>query len=51
MSEIPRETVLRAVPPTLSEAFAGPADPDSTHFANNAPDGTLDALTAEAAAA
>lgn len=50
MSEIPRETVLRAVLPILSEAFAGPADPRSTHFVNNAPDcglfGTLDALTA-----
>lgn len=53
MSEIPRETVLRAVLPILSEAFAGPADPRSTHFVNNAPDcglfGTLDALTAEQA--
>src|SRR5687768_4535204 len=53
MSEIPRETVLRAVLPILSEAFAGPADPRSTHFANNEPDcglfGTLDALTAEQA--
>jgi hypothetical protein len=53
MSEIPRETVLRAVLPILSEAFAGPADPRSTHFVNNEPDcglfGTLDALTAEEA--
>ncbi len=53
MSEIPRETVLRAVLPILSEAFAGPADPRSTHFVNNLPDcgllGTLDALTAEQA--
>jgi hypothetical protein len=53
MSEIPRETVLRAVLPILSEAFAGPADPRSTHFVNNQPDcglfGTLDALTAEQA--
>jgi len=53
MSEIPRETVLRAVLPILSEAFAGPADPRSTHFVNNQPDcglfGTLDALTAEEA--
>jgi hypothetical protein len=53
MSEIPRETVLRAVLPILSEAFAGPADPRSTHFVNNVPDcglfGTLDALTAEQA--
>jgi MoxR-like ATPase len=53
MSEIPRETVLRAVLPVLSEAFAGPADPRSTHFVNNLPDcglfGTLDALTAEQA--
>jgi hypothetical protein len=53
MSEIPRETVLRAVLPILSEAFAGPADPRSTHFANNEPDcglfGTLDVLTAEEA--
>ncbi len=51
MSQIPRETVLRAVLPILSEAFAGPADPRSTHFVNNEPDcglfGTLDALTAE----
>src|SRR4028119_852123 len=38
MSEIPREAVLRAVLPILSEAFAGPADPRSTHFANNEPD-------------
>ncbi|HYR11521.1 MAG TPA: DinB family protein [Longimicrobium sp.] len=55
MSEIPRETVLRAVLPILSEAFAGPADPRSTHFVNNLPDcglfGTLDALTAEQASA
>ena len=53
MSEIPRETVLRAVLPILSEAFAGPADPRSTHFVDNEPDcglfGTLDALTAEEA--
>lgn len=53
MPEIPRETVLRAVLPILSEAFAGPADPRSTHFVNNEPDcglfGTLDALTAEQA--
>ncbi|HEX5872288.1 MAG TPA: DinB family protein [Longimicrobium sp.] len=53
MSEIPRETVLRAVLPILSEAFAGPADPRSTHFVNNQPDcgllGTLDGLTAEQA--
>ncbi|HEU4885854.1 MAG TPA: DinB family protein [Longimicrobium sp.] len=53
MSEIPRETVLRSVLPILSEAFAGPADPRSTHFVNNLPDcglfGTLDALTAEQA--
>jgi MoxR-like ATPase len=53
MSEIPRETVLRAVLPVLSEAFAGPADPRSTHFVNNLPDcglfGTLDGLTAEQA--
>ncbi|HEV3050649.1 MAG TPA: hypothetical protein VGX50_10085 [Longimicrobium sp.] len=53
MSEIPRETVLRAVLPILSEAFAGPADPRSTHFVNNEPDcglfGTLEALTAEEA--
>lgn len=53
MSEIPRETVLRAVLPILSEAFAGPADPRSTHFVNNQPDcglfGTLDALSAEQA--
>jgi hypothetical protein len=53
MSQIPRETVLRAVLPILSEAFAGPADPRSTHFVNNQPDcgvfGTLDALTAEEA--
>lgn len=53
MSEIPRETVLQAVLPILSEAFAGPADPRSTHFVNNVPDcglfGTLDALTAEQA--
>jgi hypothetical protein len=53
MSEIPRETVLRAVLPILSEAFAGPADPRSTHFVNNEPDcgvfGTLGALTAEQA--
>lgn len=53
MSEIPREAVLRAVLPILSEAFAGPADPRSTHFVNNAPDcglfGTLAALTAEQA--
>ena len=34
MSEIPRETVLRAVLPILSEAFAGPADPRGAHFAN-----------------
>lgn len=53
MSQIPRETVLRAVLPLLSEAFAGPADPRSTNFVNNEPDcgvfGTLDALTAEQA--
>jgi hypothetical protein len=53
MSEIPREAVLRAVLPILSEAFAGPADPRSTHFVNNLPDcgvfGTLDGLTAEQA--
>jgi hypothetical protein len=53
MSEIPRETVLRTVLPILSEAFAGPADPRSTHFVNNEPDcglfGTLEALTAEQA--
>lgn len=53
MSQIPRETVLRAVLPILSEAFAGPADPRSTHFVNNEPGcgvfGTLDALTAEEA--
>ena len=53
MSEIPRETVLRAVLPVLAEAFAGPADPRSTHFLDNRPDvglfGTLDALTAEQA--
>jgi MoxR-like ATPase len=53
MSEIPREAVLRAVLPILSEAFAGPADPRSTHFVNNQPDcglfGTLDGLTAEQA--
>lgn len=53
MSEIPRETVLRAVLPILSEAFAGPADPRSTHFVNNQPDcglfGTLEGLTAEEA--
>ncbi|MBW3571549.1 MAG: DinB family protein [Gemmatimonadetes bacterium] len=50
MSEIPREAVLRAVLPILSEAFAGPADPRSTHFVDNQADcglfGTLDALTA-----
>jgi hypothetical protein len=47
MSEIPRESVLRAVLPILSEAFAGAADPRSTRFVNNRPArglfGTLDA--------
>ena len=47
MPEIPREAVLQAVLPILSEAFAGLADPRSTQFVNNAPDcglfGTLDA--------
>lgn len=55
MSKIPRETVLRTMLPILSEAFAGPANPRSTHFANNEPGcgpfGTLDAVTAEAAEA
>lgn len=53
MSDLSRETVLRAVLPVLSEAFAGAADPARTHFVNNAPDcgvfGTLDALSAEQA--
>jgi hypothetical protein len=35
MSEIPRETVLRAVLPILSEAFSGPADPRSTRFVDH----------------
>ncbi|HEX2207065.1 MAG TPA: hypothetical protein VHG93_05245 [Longimicrobium sp.] len=46
MPEIPREAVLQAVLPIVSEAFAGPADPRST-LVNNAPDrglfGTPDA--------
>jgi hypothetical protein len=53
MPETPRQTVLRAVLPILSEALAGPADPRSTHVVDNVPDrgvfGTLDGLTAEQA--
>jgi DinB superfamily len=50
MADLSREAVLRAVMPILAEAFAGPADPRSTHFVNNEPDcgvfGTLDGLSA-----
>jgi hypothetical protein len=50
MPDLSREAVLRAVMPILAEAYAGPADPRSTHFVNNEPDsgvfGTLDRLSA-----
>jgi hypothetical protein len=50
MADLSREAVLRAVMPILAEAFAGPADPNSTQFLNNEPDcgvfGTLDGLSA-----
>lgn len=50
MPDLSREAVLRAVMPILAEAYAGPADPRSTHFLNNEPDcgvfGTLDRLSA-----
>jgi hypothetical protein len=50
MPDLSRQAVLRAVMPILAEAFAGPADPRSTHFVNNEPDcgvfGTLDGLSA-----
>lgn len=50
MADLSRQALLRAVMPVLAEAYAGPADPRSTHFVNNAPDcgvfGTLDTLSA-----
>jgi hypothetical protein len=50
MPDLSREAVLRAVMPILAEAYAGPANPRSTHFLNNEPDcgvfGTLDRLSA-----
>ncbi|HEX6039163.1 DinB family protein [Longimicrobium sp.] len=50
MPDLSRQVVLRAVMPILAEAYAGPADPRSTNFVNNAPDcgvfGTLDGLSA-----
>jgi hypothetical protein len=53
MPDLSREAVLRAVMPILAEAYAGPANPASTHFLNNEPDcgvfGTLDRLPAAAA--
>jgi hypothetical protein len=53
MPDLSREAVLRAVMPILAEAYAGPADPRSTHFLNNEPDcgvfGTLDRQSADEA--
>lgn len=52
MADLSREAVLRAAMPVLAEAFAGPPDPRSTHFASTLPDsgvsGRLDARSASA---